>query len=100
MTLWRLGRLLPEVPRALLASKEKDPSNKIYLRNLWFAPYVGVHALHLDHNYVSERELKNFCRREIPVSLWTVNEKERARVFFRAGALSIISDELVSLDES
>lgn len=95
-SLWRLSRYLPEVPRALLASEEKESGNWLYLRRLWLAPYVKVHALHLDHNYVDVSRLQYWNKRGIPVALWTVNDPEKAVAYLKAGALSIISDTLGS----
>lgn len=100
LALWRMSRHLPEVPRALLASKTKEPVNRFYLRHLFLAPYVRIHALHLDHIYVSHKEMADWSRRKVPVSLWTVNDPERAGELLRAGALSIISDRLPLNEES
>jgi glycerophosphoryl diester phosphodiesterase len=91
----RLSKLLPNVPRALLASREEDPSNKIYLKRLWLAPYIGVHLLHLDKSYWTAEEVRAYKKRGIPVALWTVNEPELAEKYLQAGAISIISDTLV-----
>lgn len=98
LSVWRLKKLLPEVPRALLATREKDPSNRIYLRQLWLAPYIGVHALNLDADYTTPQEVDTFRKRGIPVSLWTVNDTERARAYLHAGALSVISDSVAVAD--
>lgn len=94
LALWRLSHLLPNVPRALLATKEKDSENKFYLRYLLFAPYVNIHALHLDYHYVDTAQIEKWKQRKVPVALWTVNEKEKAEAYLKAGALSIISDTL------
>lgn len=94
LSLARLRRYIPEVPRALLVSQEPEPGNRIYLRKMWFAPYVGVHLLHLDFNDVSEADLRGYKSRGIPVALWTVNDRAVAEKFLAAGAVSIISDEL------
>lgn len=90
----RLKKLLPEVPRALLATKEDDPTNKFYLKHMLFAPYIGVHALHLDYRYVNLKELERWNRRKIPVAFWTVNDPAIAKDLLDHGALSIISDVL------
>lgn len=100
LSLWRLSRLLPNVPRALLSSQEDDPENKFYLRHLWFAPYVRLHALHLDWHYVDVAELEKWKRRQVPVALWTVNEKDQAEAYIKAGALSIITDSLGEVVDS
>lgn len=91
----RLSKLLPDVPRALLASREQDPANKIYLKKLWLAPYIGVHLLHLDKSYWTAEEVLAYKNRGIPVALWTVNDRELADKYLQAGAISVISDTLV-----
>lgn len=94
LSLWRLGGHLPQVPRALLATQEKEPGNRFYLRQLWLAPYVRIHALHLDSRFVTVDALKKWTKRGVPVALWTVNESAQAEDFLKAGALSIITDTL------
>lgn len=94
LSLRRLSRLLPEVPRALLASDEDEPENKIYLRQMWLAPYAHVHLLHLDQNFVDADAVKRWQKRNIPVALWTVNDAAKAQMFLQAGAVSIITDSL------
>ncbi|MGZ3769609.1 MAG: glycerophosphodiester phosphodiesterase [Bdellovibrio sp.] len=94
LALKRMSSLLPDVPRALLATEEAAPDNRIYLRKLWLAPYVRVHALHLDHRYVSAELIKKWKKRNIPVAVWTVNDRKKAESFLNAGALSVISDYL------
>lgn len=89
-----LHRLLPQVPRALLATKEKDPANRWYLKLLVLAPYVHANILHLDHRYVTVQELHKYNKRRIPVSFWTVNDQSRADELLANGAQSIISDTL------
>lgn len=100
LALWRMKRLLPTVPRALLATGEDDPENKIYLRQMWLAPYIGVHALHLDHNYVKPDAVTRWKKRQVPVALWTVNDPDEVRKYLQAGAISVISDSVVSVDSS
>lgn len=95
-SLLKLSRYIPQVPRALLATEEREPQNSIYLRRLWLAPFVKVHALHLDANFVNEEKLKYWSRRGVPVGLWTVNNLEQAKALVEAGALSIISDSIHS----
>lgn len=96
LTLARLKKHLPQVPRALLASRERDPGNRIYLRELWLAPYVGVHLLHLDYRNYSLQELAGFRKRGIPVAFWTVNDEKKAQELLDSGALSIITDQIIN----
>ncbi|MFV8257806.1 glycerophosphodiester phosphodiesterase [Bdellovibrio bacteriovorus] len=98
ISIWRLSRLLPQVPRALLATGENDPENKVYLKKLWLAPYVGVNALNLDYRFVTPNEVRAYKERGIPVALWTVNDLDRAKAYLQAGAISIISDVEKSVD--
>lgn len=99
LCIYRLEKCIPEVPRALLASAHHDPGNKIYLRKLWLAPYVKAHLLHLDHRYVSLSDIQKYKKRGIPVALWTVNDPQIAAQFLRAGAISIISDDLMKVSD-
>lgn len=98
LSVWRMGQLLPSVPRALLATQEDEPENKIYLRQMWLAPYIGVHALHLDQSYVKPEEVQHWKKRLVPVALWTVNDPVQARDYLQAGAFSIISDSVAKVD--
>lgn len=98
VSIWRLSRLLPQVPRALLATGEDDPENKIYLKKLWLAPYIGTNALNLDYRFVTPNEVRAYKERGIPVALWTVNDLDRGKAYLQAGAISIISDVEKSAD--
>ncbi|WP_413557318.1 glycerophosphodiester phosphodiesterase [Bdellovibrio sp. HCB209] len=89
-----LSKLAPQIPRALLATKEQDPANRWYLKLLIFAPYIKANILHLDHRYVSVEDLKKYIKRGVPVSFWTVNEQPRANELLANGAHSIITDTL------
>ncbi len=92
LSLWRMKKHLPQVPRALLATEELAPANKIYLRQLWFAPYIGIHLLHLDGRYLKAQDVLEWKKRGVPVAVWTVNDPALARTFLNAGAVSIITD--------
>ncbi|MNL29700.1 cytoplasmic glycerophosphodiester phosphodiesterase [compost metagenome] len=94
LALYRLSKLLPNIPRALLATQEKHERNKVYLRRLWLAPFVNIHLLHLDSQFVTAEEVVKWKKRGVPVALWTVNDSTKAKEYLDAGALSIISDEL------
>lgn len=94
LSLWRFRRLAPEIPRALLATREAGPGYPFYLQRLWLAPYVHPHLLHLDYRYVTPAQLENFRRRKIPVALWTMNDQKQTAEFFSAGVVSLISDSI------
>jgi glycerophosphoryl diester phosphodiesterase len=96
MCICRLAKYLPEVPRALLATGETDKDNKFYLKKMWLAPYVKANLLHLDHRFVTVKDLKSYKVRGIPVAFWTVNDARKASELLDNGALSIISDVFMS----
>lgn len=93
-----MANLLPEVPRALLATTVKEPGNSLFLRRLWLAPLLDVHMLNLDDRMMTP-ELISFLReRRIPVSVWTVNDVQRARELLDAGVVSVITDRVKPAD--
>lgn len=94
LALYRMSKLLPNVPRALLATGEDHERNKIYLRRLWLAPFAKIHLLHLDQQYVTKEEVREWTKRGVPVAMWTVNDPKKAEEYLGAGAVSIISDTL------
>lgn len=98
LVVWRLSRLLPMVPRALLATGEDEPENRIYLKKLWLAPYVSLNILNLDYRFITPNQVRALKKRGVPVALWTVNDPERAQAYLQAGASSIISDVEKSAD--
>jgi glycerophosphoryl diester phosphodiesterase len=95
LSLYKMSVLLPDVPRALLASNDPSPGNRFYLKRKWLAPYVRVHLLHLDYRDVTTAKIKKYQKRQIPVALWTVDEVSTAQSFLEAGAVSIISDVIL-----
>jgi glycerophosphoryl diester phosphodiesterase len=68
--IYLLAQHIPEVPRALLATGEADKGNKIYLKKLWLAPYVGANLLHLDWRHITTKDIQKYKSRGIPVALW------------------------------
>lgn len=93
MSLYRVGLHLPLVPRALLVSQADDPDNSLLLRQMWLAPFFRFHLLHLDKTMVTEQSMKIWRKKRIPITVWTVNEKEEIQKFLKMGAMSIITDE-------
>lgn len=95
-SIWFCGQLLPQTPRALLVSQNKsEKRNSFILRHGLLAPLVQPHLLHLDYRDLSIQTLTHFVRQEIPVSVWTVNDVQKAQDYLCAGALSIITDDLL-----
>ncbi len=96
-SLRRMSRLLPNVPRALLASEEKDPKNKVYLRKLWLADFSRAHMLNLEQKMLTEKRIFSFKNRGIKIAAWTVNNDIEAKRLLNLGVSSIISDEPIRI---
>ncbi len=92
MTIFKMSLLLPQTLRALLATQEPSPENKIYLRKLWLAPYCRCHMLNLDNKSFSQGEIKELITRGNSISLWTVNSYDLWSTYFALGVVSIITD--------
>jgi MFS transporter, Spinster family, sphingosine-1-phosphate transporter len=91
LTLRRLSKLLPGVPRAMLATGEKEPENKFYLRRMFLAWLARPHMLNYDGRFLSEKMAKSLSSRRVPFAVWTVCDPEDGRKFLALGAKSIIS---------
>lgn len=85
---------MPMVPRALLATTQKEPGNYWFLRKLLLAPCVQTHLLHLCHEDWSEGQIGSLADKGLGVALWTVNDPVRAQRYLKNGAVSIISDSV------
>ncbi len=98
LSLGRLARLLPDVPRALLVSlDETDKKNKFYLRKMLLRPLAKAHLLHLDQKMISKWKLRWWHSLGYPVVAWTVNDELEARRLLDLGVDGIISDVILSL---
>jgi glycerophosphoryl diester phosphodiesterase len=91
LLLREMSKLLPDVPRALLATGAQEPGNKFYLRKMWLAFLARPHMLNLDGRYFSAKLAASLAARRVPVAVWTVETPEEARKFLAMGAKSIIS---------
>lgn len=84
--LTRLKKLNPTISTAALVEK-KHPDNLIdYLKNL------GVSAYNPDHSITKPELVQELRQAGFHVNLWTVNDMDRAMMFFNAGASAIITD--------
>ena len=90
--LWLMQSYLPKVPRALLVSEADDPENHWYLRTMIFAPLLKLHMLNLDQAMLSPSVLSFWYDHQVPLSVWTVNDRLRMEHFKKSGVKSIISD--------
>lgn len=87
-----MARLLPEVPRALLVTQEKEEGNSFFLRELSFISFVRPHFLN-----VRWEDLDHY--RDIPSerkAVWTLNSLTYAKSLFeRRKVASVISDSIL-----
>jgi glycerophosphoryl diester phosphodiesterase len=92
LSLMRMARLAPHIPRALLVTQAREPGNAIYLRKMWLGFLARPHLLHVDDAMANARQLTRWRERGLLVAVWTVNSIERARELLSLGAVSVISD--------
>ncbi len=88
----RLAKLAPEIPRALLVTDEKEAGNRFHLRKMLLGFYSRPHMLNLDHRMVNEEAMTKWRDRGIPISVWTVNDRQRGESLLAIGVKSVISD--------
>lgn len=100
LSLTAMAQVLPQVPRALLATKEKAEGNIFLLRNLLLTPFLSIHMLNLDFRMMNRKVGQDLKRRGIPFSVWTVNDPAEAQMFLDAGASSVITDRVTPKKDS
>ncbi len=93
LVLYRLARLCPMVPRALLVSGERTKENAFYLRRMLLAFLARPHMLNLEQSMYTEALAAALHARGVPVALWTLKSSVEAKKLLARGAVSIISDD-------
>ncbi len=93
-SIWKTANYAPKIPRALLVSSENVPENSFVLRDMWLAPFLPFHMLHLEHTKISQKGLKILRKNQVPVTAWTVNSVEHARELLRLGVSCVITDSI------
>jgi MFS transporter, Spinster family, sphingosine-1-phosphate transporter len=91
LALRRLAKLLPGVPRALLATGEANQKNKFYLRRMWLAFLARPHMLNYDGRFLTPALAASLRSRGVPFAVWTIEDRAEARKYLAMGAGSIIS---------
>ena len=95
LALRRISKLLPRVPRALLASNDDDPANTFYLKKMLLTFLARPHIVHLDQNMLNEKVIGQLMGRGVKIAVWTVNDPEKAKFFIKSGVSSVISDQIL-----
>ncbi|MBL7670214.1 MAG: glycerophosphodiester phosphodiesterase [Bdellovibrionaceae bacterium] len=90
--LFLVSEFLPNVPRALLVTKEVSKENAWYLREMAFAPLLKIHMLNLDQEMLTPDEIQFWKQQQMPLSVWTVNDPNKINGFLEQGISSVISD--------
>ncbi len=94
LSLARMAKLAPDIPRGLLVTDEKDAKNKIYLRRMWLGLFARPHLVHVDQSMITLQSLERWSDRHLKVAAWTVNDQSRATQLSSEGVVSLITDNL------
>ena len=92
----RLAKLAPDIPRSLLASADADEENKIYLRKMWLGVLASPNMVNLEDKMITASLMDAYADRGLNVSAWTVNDPKRAQQLLDLGVRSVISDRIYS----
>lgn len=92
-SLWRMSLFTTNIPLALLVAEDLQ---RQALREMWFAPILRLHALHLSQGLATDEALRYWGEQGVPISVWTVNEKATVEKYLHHGCLSVISDQVFS----
>jgi glycerophosphoryl diester phosphodiesterase len=90
----RIRWYLPEVPRALLVSDEQSSENHWLLREMAFAPFLKIHALHLEKKMLNSEMVKILLKRDIVISAWTLYDKNEYQDLMDQGISSLITEDI------
>lgn len=99
MTIVKLKKLLPSVPCGWLISPDREPGNWIFIRRLWISPILPFDYLNLHHSVVTDELLDIAQTAEIPVVVWTVNDKAQCESLLDRGVSSVITDQVFPVSE-
>ena len=91
-SLWKMQNYLPQVPRALLVAPDLE---RQALREMWLAPLLKLHLLHLDQRMVpATGTVIDWHRRGFKLAVWTVNDPQDIQKFWHWEVDSVITDLL------
>ncbi|MCS7059702.1 MAG: glycerophosphodiester phosphodiesterase family protein [Anaerolineae bacterium] len=88
LTVHRLSRLAPDVPRAILYA----PDMPLYLRRVWLGAIVAHEFRHPHFSTVTPQLVEALRRRFLRVNVWTVNEPDDIRRMMDCGVAGVIGD--------
>lgn len=88
LVLRKIARLLPEVPIAYLI----DSNSKRWWRDEWLVSFSKAHILNVDLKFWRSKLGRSLHRLEVPMAIWTINERPLIASLLAEGAQSVISD--------
>lgn len=92
-SIWKVQGYLPQVPRALLVTREGVSRP---LKEMWLAPFLRIHMLNLDKEMVDELSMKTWQKLNVPIAVWTAKDPAEIRHYLNLGVASVISDVVPS----
>lgn len=90
-------KVLPDIPRAFLVTAYSSAQKFFYFREMSLSPLLKLHMLNIDQNILTNEEIGYWQKKQMPLSVWTVNEEVRINHFLSRGVQSVISDSIMSL---
>ena len=84
----KLSKLMPEVPRGILYSHDMP----LVLREIWLAPFVPHEFRHPDLTYITPEFVQKLKAQGKRVNVWTVNDRADIARVAQAGVAGIIGD--------
>lgn len=88
-SIWKVSSYLPQVPRAFLVGTE---TTHMSLREMWWAPFLKIHMLHLEKVLVNEATMRVWRKLNIPIAVWTMKDQAEIKHFLDLGVASVITD--------
>jgi glycerophosphoryl diester phosphodiesterase len=83
----------PEFARGLLVNRvPKDWRKRMAT--------VDAFALHVNQEFLQQRQMEKFCAQGVPIMAYTVNDPHRAQELFQWGVSAICTDRLDLMDPS
>ncbi len=94
-TVRALSRLMPDVPRGILYSRDMP----LYLRQVWLAPFVPHEFRHPDQSYIAPDFVQKLNAQGKRVNTWTVNDRADIARVAASGVAGIIGDSPQTMRE-
>ena len=93
LTVGRLAALAPDIPRAFIYDSEMP----IYLRQVWFGPFVPHQFCHPHHSMVNAHMVEQFSKRSLLINTWTVDAPADIQRMVQCGVHGIIGNSPITM---